>query len=142
MTDRPTSRSFPGSEGSTSPSKPSASDASDRSSGMSPADESLSDGGRMFPDGLMSESSPLLPTPRAQDEYERSNWKTVVRAARGQAQETLTRRIRWMTDPRSSAEGFPASPSLKPASAGERPTTAGSGRSFVGSSRSSGPSGA
>ena len=57
MTDRPTSRSSPGSGGSTSPLKPSGSDASDKSSGMSPVDESLSDGGRMFPVGLISGSS-------------------------------------------------------------------------------------
>lgn len=37
----------------------------------------------------------LLPTPRAQDEYERSNWKTVERAAKGEAQDTLVRRVRW-----------------------------------------------
>src|SRR3989304_5844896 len=57
MTDRPTARSSPGSGASTSPLKPSGSDASDKSSGMSPVDESLSDGGRMFPVGLISGSS-------------------------------------------------------------------------------------
>ena len=33
-------------------------------------------------------------TPRAQDSYERSNWKTVERAMRGEAQMTLTRQVR------------------------------------------------
>jgi hypothetical protein len=33
------------------------------------------------------------PTPRAQDSYERSNWKTILRAGEGEAQDTLTRRV-------------------------------------------------
>jgi len=38
--------------------------------------------------------SGLLPTPRAQDSYERSNLKTVIKANGGQAQMTLSRKIR------------------------------------------------
>ena len=38
----------------------------------------------------------LYPTPRAQDSYERSNWKTVVDANEGgSSQQTLTRKIRY-----------------------------------------------
>ena len=40
------------------------------------------------------QGSGLIPTPRAQDSYERSNWKTVVRANEGTAQMTLSRKIR------------------------------------------------
>lgn len=46
---------------------------------------------------------PLLPTPRAQDEYERSNRKTVARAMDGDAQMTLTRFVRGHTDPNIKA---------------------------------------
>lgn len=44
--------------------------------------------------GKKWKSDPLLPTPRAQDEYERSNRKTIDRANMGEAQQTLTRWVK------------------------------------------------
>ena len=46
---------------------------------------------------MLSGKIALLPTPRAQDSYERSNWKTVVRANNGEAQMTLSRKIRYQS---------------------------------------------
>jgi len=44
--------------------------------------------------GDLQAAAKQWPTPRAQDSYERSNWKTVERAHRGEAQMTLTRFVR------------------------------------------------
>ena len=51
--------------------------------------------GQMFRGG----SGRLFPTPRAQDSYERSNRKTIIRARQGEAQMTLTR---WVRGPQAS----------------------------------------
>lgn len=37
----------------------------------------------------------MFPTPRAQDSYERSNWKTIVKANDGEAQMTLTLKVKY-----------------------------------------------
>ncbi len=128
-----TSRSSPGSEDSTSPSRPSDSSASPRSSGTSRADVSLSDGGRLFPVGPMCASSPLLPTPSA-NQYEAQD-----------ADRIRARREREMAKGRNGngfglttamaltllPAGSPASQSASQGGDRDRPTTAGSGPSSL-----------
>ena len=58
----------------------------------------------------------LLPTPRNQDGYDRSNWKTVERANRGEKDLTLTRLMRYRG---STGESSPP-----PSDAGRKPSTA------------------
>jgi hypothetical protein len=137
------------SEDSTSASNEPDGSADGRSRSTSGAEQSSLDIGPMSPDGQMSRR--FLPTPRAQDSYERSNWKTVERAHRGEAQMTLTRYIRGQqrgltvragesseqsqgaSARTSSAEDSPASPSPSPGSAEGRTTNDGSGPSSLGS---------
>jgi len=112
-----TSPSSLGSAASTSPSSPSASSAWDRSSGTPPAPESSSDGGRLFPAGETSKSSPLLPTPRAEK---------LTPQQRDDFTPNLMMRIAALT---SSSVGSPASQQATLADARERPMIVGSGRS-------------
>jgi len=44
--------------------------------------------------GLLGRQIAMLPTCRAQDSYERSNWKTIVRAEKGEAQMTPSRKLK------------------------------------------------
>jgi hypothetical protein len=71
----------------------------------------------------------FLPTPRAQDSYERSNRKTVERAARGEAQMTLTRFVKAGLSI-SSAEDSLASPSQSRGDEEVQKTRGGSGPSL------------
>jgi hypothetical protein len=116
----------PGSEDSTSPPKPSGIPAPRRSSGTPTAPASSSDTGPTYPDGGTSTTSPLLPTPTAND----SSASGHRQAERSEASHDGMTLSDWATSPwASSSEDSPASPSAPQADARQATTPAGSGPS-------------
>jgi hypothetical protein len=98
-----------------------------------PVPESSNGGGRMFPDGETFTTSPLLPTPRGQDEYERRNRKTMIRIRDEGGDMTLPTFAKVVVPTLeariSSSVDSPASQPAPQDGARARPTIAGSGPS-------------